>query len=302
MQETGLKLKKQREERGLTLGEIEKTTKISVRLLKKIESGDFQALPSGVFARNFVRQYCEAIGTNPEVILKEVFGPETESEPEFPVPVSEETSRRGILIFIFVFVLIIVGFFVLRHGEWLPGMKTGNRNSQFTTSPRTSLPARNKGKSLPRKAVFKAPPQETQGKKAAAQVEKSADMNMNKKNKPVKTTAAQPVIPGSAPAVAEKTGNQDVAPGTGKEKSTGVSIRFEADEKCWVHLRCPEKEMDFILMKGELYSITCRAPAVVSVGNAEHIRVFVNNVRIEFPSGKRVVKDFDLTRTASTGN
>ncbi len=37
----------------------------------------------------------------------------------------------------------------------------------------------------------------------------------------------------------------------------GFQVRFEADEKCWVHLRCPEKEMDFILMKGELYTTTC---------------------------------------------
>lgn len=72
------------------------------------------------------------------------------------------------------------------------------------------------------------------------------------------------------------------------------SVRFEADEKCWIHLRCPEKEMDFILMSGEMYTISCSGPAVVTVGNAEHLRVFVNNKKVVFPAGQRVVKNFVL--------
>lgn len=62
-------LEQQRLRAGLSLDEIADRTKISIRFLRAIEAGDFEQLPAGIFATSYIRQYAEAIGTEPEKIL-----------------------------------------------------------------------------------------------------------------------------------------------------------------------------------------------------------------------------------------
>lgn len=58
----GEQLRLAREERGIPLREISDETRISVRYLEAIESGDFKRLPGGIFNRSFVRAYARCIG------------------------------------------------------------------------------------------------------------------------------------------------------------------------------------------------------------------------------------------------
>ncbi len=62
-------LEQQRLRAGLSLEAIADRTKISIRFLRAIEAGDFEQLPAGIFATSYIRQYAEAIGTDPEKIL-----------------------------------------------------------------------------------------------------------------------------------------------------------------------------------------------------------------------------------------
>lgn len=50
-----------RERKGISLRDISNETKISTRYLEAIEAGDFGALPGGVFATSYIRQYAHAI-------------------------------------------------------------------------------------------------------------------------------------------------------------------------------------------------------------------------------------------------
>jgi cytoskeletal protein RodZ len=67
----GENLRREREARGITLDDISKTTKISVRLLQAIEEEDFDRLPGGVFNLNFVRQYARQVGLDEDRVLDE---------------------------------------------------------------------------------------------------------------------------------------------------------------------------------------------------------------------------------------
>lgn len=58
--------------KGLSLTEISRQTRIGVGYLRKIEEGQFQALPTGFYARAFVRAYAEAIGVDADVVLGEL--------------------------------------------------------------------------------------------------------------------------------------------------------------------------------------------------------------------------------------
>jgi len=58
----GDRLKKEREQRGITLDDIALTTKIGTRLLRALEEEKFEQLPGGIFNKGFVRAYARHVG------------------------------------------------------------------------------------------------------------------------------------------------------------------------------------------------------------------------------------------------
>jgi len=50
-----------RSNRGISLQEIARSTKITLRYLEAIERGEFEKLPGGVYAMNYVRQYARVV-------------------------------------------------------------------------------------------------------------------------------------------------------------------------------------------------------------------------------------------------
>jgi cytoskeleton protein RodZ len=58
----GDRLKKEREQRGISLDDISLTTKIGTRLLRALEEEKFDQLPGGIFNKGFVRAYARYVG------------------------------------------------------------------------------------------------------------------------------------------------------------------------------------------------------------------------------------------------
>jgi cytoskeletal protein RodZ len=71
MEPIGIRLKRAREERKLSLREIAGETKISVSALEALERGDYSRLPGGIFGRAFVRAYALHVGLEPDAIVGE---------------------------------------------------------------------------------------------------------------------------------------------------------------------------------------------------------------------------------------
>lgn len=67
----GTRLKRLREQRGITLRQIAETTKISIGALEALERNDISRLPGGIFSRAFVRAYAAEIGIDPEATVRE---------------------------------------------------------------------------------------------------------------------------------------------------------------------------------------------------------------------------------------
>ena len=59
-----------RRNRGITLQQIAEATKIGVRSLEAIETGDFRVLPGGIYATSYIRQYARAIDYPEDDILE----------------------------------------------------------------------------------------------------------------------------------------------------------------------------------------------------------------------------------------
>ncbi len=62
MASLGQELKQEREKRGISLEEISRVTRISLRFLQAIENDNFELLPGGFFNRAFLRAYLRYLG------------------------------------------------------------------------------------------------------------------------------------------------------------------------------------------------------------------------------------------------
>lgn len=70
MSELGHYLKEKRKEKGMSLEEIQEITKIRKRYLEAIEKGEYNVLPGVFYARAFIKSYAEAVGLDPDEVLK----------------------------------------------------------------------------------------------------------------------------------------------------------------------------------------------------------------------------------------
>jgi cytoskeleton protein RodZ len=82
MDDLGTRLRRAREERGITLKDIATRTKISVTALEALERNDFPRLPGGIFSRSFARAYAVEVGLEPDAVVEEFLGLLRQSERE----------------------------------------------------------------------------------------------------------------------------------------------------------------------------------------------------------------------------
>jgi transcriptional regulator with XRE-family HTH domain len=123
MSELGALLRRAREERNLSLDDIQELTKIRKRYLEAIESGDYRVLPGTFYVRAFVKNYSEAVGLEPDEVLRlyqhEIPAAPVEQTVE-PIParkprqVKSQTSERfgkigfNLVMWLFLIVIVVV--------------------------------------------------------------------------------------------------------------------------------------------------------------------------------------------------
>lgn len=91
---TQLDLRGCRLKKGMSLEQIANTTKISIGFLRAIEAEDFAKLPGGIFNTSYLKQYANAVGYEPETLLKFY---ERQTEPVRNEEVHVGSPTRGIL-------------------------------------------------------------------------------------------------------------------------------------------------------------------------------------------------------------
>ena len=86
MKEIGHLLREARIKRGLSLEEINETTKIRLDQLEAIEAGDFQRLPGEVYVKGFIMNFARAVGLDAHEVLQKYYelkrAAETQASPE----------------------------------------------------------------------------------------------------------------------------------------------------------------------------------------------------------------------------
>lgn len=69
MDEIGQILREARENKDLSLDEVQAKTRINARYLEALEAGDYSALPTPVHVRGFMRNYARYLGLDPQPLL-----------------------------------------------------------------------------------------------------------------------------------------------------------------------------------------------------------------------------------------
>lgn len=86
MSELGNRLKQAREERSISLDDLQAMTKIQKRYLIGIEEGNYSIMPGNFYVRAFIKQYAEAVRLDPDRIFDEF-------KNEIPVVHTEEAPE-----------------------------------------------------------------------------------------------------------------------------------------------------------------------------------------------------------------
>lgn len=94
MSELGEQLKYARQEKNISLDEIQTVTKIQKRYLEAIENGDFDKLPGSFYIKAFIKSYAEAVGLDYEALMEQYEHelPETSQPVESLPPRNTRTS------------------------------------------------------------------------------------------------------------------------------------------------------------------------------------------------------------------
>ena len=110
----GMRMKRLREERGVSLRQIAEATKISVGALEALERNEISRLPGGIFSRAFVRSYALEVGLDPEQTVRDFLVQFPEDSVTVGSPhvrrddLDDRPRRRGGATFIVVLVAICV--------------------------------------------------------------------------------------------------------------------------------------------------------------------------------------------------
>ncbi|QIW79901.1 cell shape determination protein RodZ [Bacillus tequilensis] len=71
MTELGIRLKEAREEKAMSLDDLQAATKIQKRYLTALEEGNYDIIPGKFYVRAFIKQYAEAVGLDADQLFEE---------------------------------------------------------------------------------------------------------------------------------------------------------------------------------------------------------------------------------------
>lgn len=232
MSDFGGKLRLARERRGISLGQIAASTKISVAALEALERNDVSKLPGGIFSRAFVRSYAVEVGLDPDETVHEFLERlqgAAVTAPAVPAAIPDEESNfesqqriAGVvlkLLLVSVPLIVVLLYFTLRS-------RPARQASAITQSPVGSA----------------APP-------LAAPLPAAPEL-------PAAIPVAPPVVSPAKPAV--------VAPPV---KAMTLDLHPTGD--CWVKLTVDGRPvLSRLMLAGETDVREVRDSALIEVGNA----------------------------------
>ena len=266
MESFGARLKREREQRKITLDEIALSTKIGTRFLAAIEEDRFDQLPGGIFNKGFVRAYARHLGMDENQAIADFVAATEPILPEPPpqdapvlvalaerVPEAKKKSREGDGIPWGIFAIVLL---VLAGGFALWGFHSREKPARPSIeAPGPDKPDASAGgdqKDAPHSAATAAVPAPTS---EAASSRPAAATPEN----PVSTAAATP--PGAEAGL--------------------FRVLIKARQDSWVAITADGKQVvqDTLAASAE-QSIEARDQIVIKTGNVGGLEISFNGKKL----------------------
>jgi cytoskeletal protein RodZ len=251
----GSYLRELRQRRGLSLEELSRTTRVAPRYLEALEGDDLGALPGHVFARGFLRAYCQVLQTPPDEAIA-LYHRQTGTP--LPPPASagqrvqpEARSRGTVLVSFALLVVFGIALFAVAN---------------VLQSARERASARGEGQT----DVAPAPEAAPTDTVAVATPPAPGEV------RPVAPTP-QPPGPVTAPRLASPPRAGEAPPATAGPLSTPYRLVARVSEATWVRVRMEEgRSTEETIPAGETREWISNSPFVLTVGNAGGIALELN--------------------------
>jgi len=128
-------LREAREEQGLSLDNIQEMTKIQKRYLVAIEHDDFHALPGRFYARAFIKEYAQAVGLDPAIVLEDFDEESIQEEQHESVQYtrfdrSKRSQEKGTTFLSFlptvIVIVLVIGIIFVAYTLLIKSSNNGN--------------------------------------------------------------------------------------------------------------------------------------------------------------------------------
>jgi cytoskeleton protein RodZ len=266
----GVRLLAERRAQGLSLGDVARQLKLSVRQVEALERDEYAAFPGPVFVRGFLRNYAKLLQLDPEAVVAQAAlapAPSTPAGPSIaptPVPLQDSTARRrgprvgfGTLALGLVLLIVVVAAIY----------DARNKPAPVSLTPPAAAPG---AAPVPQRAD--SPPPAAPGTSVAPPAA------------PVVSGEPAAVPPAAATAAADATAEAPPsAPGAGEVKLT-------FDGESWVEVKDATGSVVFSRLNpaGTEEVVSGEPPLELVIGNAGSVRLTYRNKPVDLAPHTRV--------------
>jgi cytoskeleton protein RodZ len=285
-----------REERGLSIDEMARVTRVASRYLEALEREDLTALPAPVFTKGYIRAYCQALGVHADEALGRYTGGGPAAATPAPVAARTTDARRGRGTLLVSFALLVgfgLALFVVALSLQSGRPEVGTRQAALPAGSDAPAPRPVTG-DAPSPPVSSSPPARSTtdapvvpSARPAAPVATAGPVPDVRQPdaKPTSPTEPRPMAEG-ARAAAIATTVPALPPGS---VVSPYRLIARASESTWLRVRTEDgRTFEETIPAGEVREWVSNRPFVLTVGNAGGITLELNGQKLP-PLGTRGV-------------
>jgi cytoskeleton protein RodZ len=288
----GARLKREREQRKITLDEIAQSTKIGTRFLLAIEEEHFDQLPGGIFNKGFVKAYARSVGVDeaeavaeyelasgvglpPEILPGEAPASAVLVDSPMSFPHEQEDGAADSPAARIPWGWFAVALLILAFGFAIWGPRTRAKSAKTIVTP---PPATSEDKSVAEAQVV-------------AQTAPAPEIS-NPSPPPRSTTPpAEDSRPPAAPNQAADQAPSSGAPSAGAPSAGAFLVQIKAREDSWIAISADGRQiMQDTLSASAEKSVGARDQIVIKTGNAGALDISFNGKKLPAQGGHNQVK------------
>ncbi|MHA7765433.1 cell shape determination protein RodZ [Bacillus atrophaeus] len=276
MTELGIRLKEAREEKAMSLDDLQAATKIQKRYLTALEEGNYDIIPGSFYVRAFIKQYAEAVGLDSDQLFEEFKKdiPNTyhddvseklsgmKSQRELPKPASKALEvLPTILVIAGVLVVIAIIYVVVQ-------LTMNKSNDQSDAASKKAVTQSESKYEIPKDSTLK------DNKKSSSETDSKKDTKTSsaKKDDEKKSDSGKLRI--------KATGTEGSATTYEVSGADKIELELAASDSAWIRVRDENSSSlkEGTLKKGETYKkdITDQKQVDIRTGYAPNLKIKIN--------------------------